>query len=197
MSKHTNRGFSLIEMMVALTVMAVLATIAIPDMRNLIRRNRVTAASNTLLADITYARTEAVSRGIDVSVCPSADGATCSAGKAYDIGWIVYTYTQGNAVANTAFSSTSASNVLLRYTQQRPEVSIQELAVPTNNVITFGPQGQQMPKNSAATIQFATCYVDPSTNTALSTNSVLGSQMTLGNAGGMNSLPLAAGAACN
>jgi len=191
------RGFTLIEMMVTLAIMAVLALIAVPAFRNTIRRGQVTRASNTLLADISYARTEAVNRGLDVSLCPSTDGQSCNTtDTTFDTGWIVYTYTPGNAVANTVYSSTSTSNLLLRYTQQLAGVSIQ--ATPNtdnNNVITFNAQGQQLPK-AATKLNFVTCYRDSGTGIGSSTGTAPGVQLTLSTSGSVSSLPVASGGAC-
>ena len=196
MRNAREQGFTLIEMLVTMAILAILTMIALPSFRNAIHRNQVTAAGNQLVADINYARAEAVSRGIDVSVCPSSDGASCSTATAYDAGWLVYTYTPGNAVANTAYSSSGSTNLILRYTQAQANVSIQATVTPTNSVVTFGSQGGQLPKNSAAALQFDVCYKDTS-GTASSTGQVQGMQVNVGSAGGINSVPLAAGAACS
>ena len=177
------QGFSLIEAMVTIAVMAILAMIAIPNFRDLMRRNQVTSASNTLLADLSYARTEAVSRGLFVSFCPAnADGTACNtSGTTYDTGWIVYTYTPGNAVANTPYDSTApATNVLLRYTQAKPNASIQGSDNSTySNVVTFNNQGQRMPLSGSVPLTFNTCYRAGTTGIGTSTQAVQGSTITL------------------
>ena len=100
MTRQGNKGFSLVELMVALAVAAILLVAAGPSFRDAIRRNKVSSASNALLADIAYARSEAINRGNVVSICPSSDQATCTGnGKAYENGWLVYTYQAGKGVA--------------------------------------------------------------------------------------------------
>src|ERR1051325_9926231 len=119
MTRQGNKGFSLVELMVALAVTAILLVAAGPSFRDAIRRNKVSAASNALLADIAYARSEAINRGNVVSICHSSDQATCTGnGKAYENGWLVYTYQAGKGVANTAYSTASGA-ILLRAANAR------------------------------------------------------------------------------
>ncbi|WP_019568118.1 GspH/FimT family pseudopilin [Thioalkalivibrio sp. ALMg13-2] len=74
-------GFTLIELMVTIAVFAILASIAVPSFRFIIENNRVTTASNELTTAFNYARSEAVRRGLPVSVCPI--------GSDWDDGWQV------------------------------------------------------------------------------------------------------------
>lgn len=70
-------GFSLVELMVTLVVLGVVAGMAAPSFTNLINSNRLTAASNEVVAALQVARMEAVRRNTSVVLCPSADGASC------------------------------------------------------------------------------------------------------------------------
>lgn len=95
--KNKHSGFSLIELMVTLAVATILVTIAIPGFRTLIQSNRASAQSNELLSAFTLARSEAVKRGLRVSVCSSTDQATCAASTNWATGWIVFTDDTGTA----------------------------------------------------------------------------------------------------
>lgn len=59
-------GVTLLELMVAISVIAILATIAIPTLQNFIQNNRVTAQTNELVAIINLARNEAIRRNLDL-----------------------------------------------------------------------------------------------------------------------------------
>lgn len=72
-------GFSLLELMITVAVLAILVTLATPAFTSIINSNRLTAGSNALLATMQYARSEAVRRNARVSVCPTGDGSTCEA----------------------------------------------------------------------------------------------------------------------
>ncbi|WP_225591893.1 GspH/FimT family pseudopilin [Stenotrophomonas sp. STM01] len=74
------RGFSLVELIVTVAIAAILAAIAVPSFRSVINANRLTSQSNDLVASLQLARSEAIKRNAQVSVCGSADGATCGGG---------------------------------------------------------------------------------------------------------------------
>ncbi|MDT8410077.1 MAG: prepilin-type N-terminal cleavage/methylation domain-containing protein [Wenzhouxiangellaceae bacterium] len=59
------RGFTLIELMVTLAVLAILVTAATPSLQKMIRDNRVTTQSNELIALINLTRNQAIREGID------------------------------------------------------------------------------------------------------------------------------------
>lgn len=83
------RGFTLVELMITLVVLAIVIGLAAPSMLDLIRSNRIETASNELVSAFNYARVEAVKRGQRVSACPSTNGTSCS-GTAWQNGWIVF-----------------------------------------------------------------------------------------------------------
>lgn len=71
-------GFTLIELMVALAVLAIIAAIAVPAMQGLIAANRLSGASTELVTALQVARSEAIRRNAPVTVCGSDDGASCA-----------------------------------------------------------------------------------------------------------------------
>lgn len=83
------RGFSLIEVIIALAVVAVLAVLALPSFTGTLRQSRMTSAANSLVSALNTARSEAVMRARRVSVCPSTDGDRCG-GADWSAGWIAY-----------------------------------------------------------------------------------------------------------
>ena len=83
------RGLTLVELMVALAVLVILLTVAVPGMRNFVKNNRLTAAANDLAVSMALARSEAVRRGRPVTVCSSSSGTACD-GAAWAEGWIVF-----------------------------------------------------------------------------------------------------------
>ena len=92
------RGFTLMELMVSVTVLGVLSALAVPSFTNMINRNRLASQSNELLSAIQYARMEAVRSNANVTFC-GADTAAAAAESACDDGersyWVVIGRTGG------------------------------------------------------------------------------------------------------
>lgn len=89
--KARSAGFTLIELMFTVVVLAVLLGIGVPNFRDFVRNGRMTAAANDLLTDINLARSEAVKRRVPVTLCKTTDGASCSTDAAVALRrWIVF-----------------------------------------------------------------------------------------------------------
>jgi len=97
------RGFTLIELMLALGVAAVIISIAAPNMRTFILNNRLSATANEMLRSIQTARSEAAKRQQNVVVCMTADPtATTPACVTSGYGaWIVFEDTNKNQSHDT------------------------------------------------------------------------------------------------
>lgn len=97
--KRTQSAFTLMELMVALTVLGILLGFAVPTFREFSRNNRVTAMQNDLTTAFTVARSEALKRSIPVSICASKNGTSCATSDDWSAGWIVFTDANGSAGA--------------------------------------------------------------------------------------------------
>ncbi len=84
------RGFSLIEVMTAVVVLAILGLVAVPSYRNFVVTQRVRTASYELMTSLMLARSEAIKRNASVSVVSAAGG--------WSGGWVV---SAGGAVIRT------------------------------------------------------------------------------------------------
>lgn len=70
------RGFTLVELIVAVAVLAVLLSLAAPSFRGLLEAQRMRSAAFDLMADLTLARSEALKRGANVVLTPATGGWT-------------------------------------------------------------------------------------------------------------------------
>jgi type IV fimbrial biogenesis protein FimT len=101
-------GFTLPELLVVLSISAILMALAIPSFSRLIQSSTVSTTANILLADLRYARSEAIRRGGGVTLCrsdaPEANHPVCSSessgadGRGWADGWIVFQDWNGNDV---------------------------------------------------------------------------------------------------
>lgn len=94
--QHTTKGFTLVEMMVTISVMAILTAIAIPSYQYTINSTRMRSEISTLLADLNFARSEAVKRGLTINICPpTSAGTACNPGVTdWSSGWVVLNASQ-------------------------------------------------------------------------------------------------------
>ncbi|MCL4721738.1 MAG: GspH/FimT family pseudopilin [Gammaproteobacteria bacterium] len=85
------RGYTLIELLTTVAVLGVVTALAVPNFRDFVRNNQATEEANALVGALALARSEAVTRGVPVTVCASADNETCSDANDWSTGWIVFT----------------------------------------------------------------------------------------------------------
>ena len=98
-------GFTLIELIVTITIAGILVAIATPYLGSFISSTRLTTQANELLTDLNTARSEAVKRASYVGVCASTSGSSCTSGGSFLNGWIVFldadnsgTWTSGDSI---------------------------------------------------------------------------------------------------
>ncbi|WP_434031441.1 GspH/FimT family pseudopilin [[Pseudomonas] boreopolis] len=115
MSPRRIGGFTLVELMVTVVVLAILSAIAYPSFQGVIRSNRVVTTSNELLASLALARSEAI-KGIGAAgVCSSLDGATCATGTDWSGGWLVWREDR---------DASGVSRIAVRYRQGSSKVTV-------------------------------------------------------------------------
>lgn len=84
------KGFSLIELLVTITLIAIAISIGVPGYQSLISSNRLTASINQLRGALALTRSEAVHRNQHVAICHSLDGSQCSRRGNWSDGWIIF-----------------------------------------------------------------------------------------------------------
>tara|TARA_R110002110_G_scaffold271566_1_gene486948 strand:+ start:46262 stop:46795 length:534 start_codon:yes stop_codon:yes gene_type:complete len=134
-TKKYFRAFTLIELMVTLAVFMIVVGLAVPAMQSLIANNRSITLTNELVSSMYIARSEAVKRGVSVSVCPAGNQAFTSCGNNWSVGWLVFV----NPDENTTFAN-NATETLIR----AHAVSGQTAAVtttPASSLITYTASG--------------------------------------------------------
>ena len=89
-------GFSLVELMITIVVLAVIMAISAPSFTGVFNSNRLTSRANELVASLQMARSGALRRNAAIRVCRSEDGATCAGAIGAWNSWI--TIDSGDAV---------------------------------------------------------------------------------------------------
>ncbi|MEH6355032.1 MAG: GspH/FimT family pseudopilin [Marinobacter sp.] len=137
--RNRSSGFTLIELLVTIAILAIVVAIAIPSFQTVIENNRTTTQANNLLSAVQLARSEAVKRGVNVTL--SADSSD------FNNGWCVHTGT------------TCGSTSLIRTFEPGSGVTLFSSA----NSVTFSQRGTRIPQTTTAvtiSVQHSSCATD-------------------------------------
>lgn len=151
-------GFSLIELMVTVAVLAIILGLAAPSFTNLMHQNRLTAAANEVVGALQTAKMEAIRRNTRVALCPSTTGTSCSGSDWSQ--FVIFVDGNSNGVLNAG--ETIVQNV--EVTRAGAGIS----ATGTANLIRFGPDGRVRVGAGAATqgaVSLVSNKLSASTNT--------------------------------
>lgn len=103
-SQRHLQGFTLIELMIAISVAAILIGVGIPGMRNMILDNRRVAVVNEIVTGVNQARAAAFARNLPVTMCV-ADNAvnpgSCDATGDWTNGWFIFVDANENDTFDT------------------------------------------------------------------------------------------------
>ena len=99
---NSQSGFTLTELLAVIAIASILAALAAPSFRDMVRDNRVTAATNTFIAHLALARSEAITRRTTVALCRSADPVAsnpiCGGGPTdWSTGWLLFANFSGDS----------------------------------------------------------------------------------------------------
>jgi len=117
MRRARNQGFTLVELMVTIAIVAILLAVALPSFEGSMRSNRVATATNELISTLSLARSEAIRSPGGALVCTTSDGVDCDASD-WNTGWMVWVDWNGDG------DTTHAQDRLLRYVQANNKISI-------------------------------------------------------------------------
>ncbi len=107
-----NHGFTLIELIVTVAVIAIVLLTGIPALNSMVGSNRLSAHVNSISGSLVLARSEAIRRGSSITLCGSNDGTTCNTSN-WEEGWIVFTDADNSGTIN-------GTDVLLKAENQLP-----------------------------------------------------------------------------
>jgi prepilin-type N-terminal cleavage/methylation domain-containing protein len=153
MSMSKTKGFTLLEIMVTLMVMAIVAAMATPSLREFVLRSQIRSATGDLVTSFALARSEAILRGANVAVCAmdadQAVQAQCLAATPgqslckvdvstdfFERGWLVV------ESPNCAVADAIVEEKILRKFEPRPEIVFD--STPAEGGLVFRANGTLM-----------------------------------------------------
>ncbi len=146
------QGFTLIELMVTIGIIGIMTFVAIPSLTDTLNRMAVNSAARAINTSLSLARSEAVKRSRNVSICPSTSGTDCATGKWAD-GWIVFIDANGDA--DGASGSVDSGDEVLRVFAALADIKV--TVSPTTNLMTYDNKGYG---RLGAVTTFTLCPVD-------------------------------------
>lgn len=140
------RGFSLIELMVVVSILAISLGLAIPSLAPIFAEKRLNNAADLLTSHLQLARTEAMKRGVNarVTVTPNTNGD-------WSTGWTVFVDTTNNA--NGGVAPTAAvpnGNTILKVADSLPSNLTRDAALTTATYVSYIATGTAMVTSSDA-----------------------------------------------
>jgi type IV fimbrial biogenesis protein FimT len=132
------RGFTLLELMIAISIGALILGLGIPAFRDYLRNAELTRTANDLLGSLYLARGEAVKRRRNVVLCftaePTATAPACTAGLT-QAGWVVF------ADADADLTVDATETVLQRHEVPGGEVSFASIPAGNGGYFAYAPSG--------------------------------------------------------
>ena len=144
-TRASSRGFTLVEMLATVAVLAILTTLAAASMSSTLSNNRAYATQDEFVAYLALARSEAARRGVPVVVAATSP----TTGNAFGRGWNVFVDANGNG-------SFDAGDTLLRTHDALPPNFL--VGDGTTTSIAFTPLGFL---SGAAAVDIKMCPTDP------------------------------------
>lgn len=86
----TQRGFTLVELLVVIMIMSVMGAMAWPSLVQWMDRTRLSSYTQRALDSLWLARNHAISSGVRVTLCPAGTNALCADAGRWDAGWLVF-----------------------------------------------------------------------------------------------------------
>lgn len=131
MKKQT--GITLLELIIAVALVGILATLAVPGFGSFVRDNHLSGKYNNLAGNLSLARMEAVKRSRTLVLCASSNQTTCNETD-WANGWLVFVDDNSDATFNTG-------ETVLQVEKAAPSF-LSITSAQFNGVLSIAPRGR-------------------------------------------------------
>jgi type IV fimbrial biogenesis protein FimT len=129
-----NGGFTLVEILVVVVILAVLMSVAVPLLSDAVKSMRLTSAVNHVFSSLILTRSEAIKRTSRAAMCKSDTGSSCATAGGWEQGWIVFHDANGNGLLD------AEESIIHRQSPLGGNLKISGNS-PVANYVSFTPMG--------------------------------------------------------
>ncbi|WP_368923646.1 GspH/FimT family pseudopilin [Comamonas aquatica] len=94
------KGFTLVEILIVLTILGIFSSLAAPSISSMIRSNRIAGKANIISSSIKVAKSESIKQGKIFTLCPTINFSTCADSNEWNTGWILFSDDDNNKEPN-------------------------------------------------------------------------------------------------
>ena len=154
--RHRACGFTLLDLLIAMTILGILFGIGIPSLKDAVARGQAVSARSAITTTLFDALRHATVLGREIVVCP-ASAAQCAGGKDWSHGWIAFIDNDGNRLRGpdeqiVRQQDALPAGVRLHGTIGRPRIVYQPNGGNGGSNITFTLCDRRGPKHALALI---------------------------------------------
>ncbi|MBB3806004.1 type IV fimbrial biogenesis protein FimT [Xanthomonas arboricola] len=139
-TRSSARGYTAVQLLVVMAVIAITSAIGLPSFQSVLEWHRATTRVHLLTAHLAMARSLAITQRVPISMCPSADGATCRPDRVWSKGWILFKDPDRHG-------QPARSDAILRITQYPATGDIDVTSSLGRPVVRFLPSGRSSGTN--------------------------------------------------
>lgn len=142
MNIKNQTGLTLVELLITITLVAILLGIGVPNLTSFVKNNRILSQTNLFMVSVKTARSEAMSLRRTVTLCRSSDGENC--GGSWSDGHIAFIDLNSDAVVD------DDETILIANSYDNDGVGI-ALSYSGGNFVSFDRRGRAVGSSGAMT----------------------------------------------
>lgn len=136
-------GFTLIELMIVIAILAITFSLSVPAYKDLQLRQKINGQANQLFSIIYLARSEAIKRSSVVTICKSSDNQTC--GGFWSDGWVMFADYDEDGALDPSENMISAGKI-------DNQIKMNWSAFGSDNYIRLTSRGMTLAQNGTFTL---------------------------------------------
>lgn len=139
---HSQSGLTLVELLVAISILAILVSLAVPNMSDSAQRSAIKAEHRNYLGGLHYARNEAITRNKLISICPSVNSVNCDGtSNDWSFGFIVFIDNGAGTNYGNGVLDSDEELLLTHQSESQTQINITDTTNTELNSLSWNYQG--------------------------------------------------------